>query len=127
MSPRWEQSRIGDRCQSTQGVKGRQILVQCTREADHDGLHQAKSALPDIEFDLIVAEQLSDVVPCEHADCDAAAVFTFRHDCGELWIYCQKHRVELDKTVEAWWAAGTPAMCDGCDRRVPRRLPWRSL
>jgi len=79
--------------------------------------------LTDVTFDLLVAEQLHDIVPCE--ECKRTAHWTWVHTCGEVWLACSAHRAQLDV-----WCGSRPSeelYCLVCDQNIPTPTPWVAL
>ncbi|MCU1617779.1 MAG: hypothetical protein JWO98_5319 [Frankiales bacterium] len=90
-----------------------------------------EKTLDQIDFDLIVAEDLIDAVPCDYArdsfrykSCEAAAVvaFTCGH-CGDTCLLCEPHRVMVDEAGRR----GSLFACALCKLPWPRPIPWVTL
>jgi len=83
--------------------------------------------LTDVTFDLLVAEQLHDIVPCD--DCEATAHWSLHcsnPECDVVDLVCGEHRREFDEAV-----ARTPKRnewaCDRCDTAPALPVRWVAL
>jgi len=83
--------------------------------------------LTDVTFDLLVAEQLHDIVPCDDADCDRTAHWHYTHKCGSQWFGCDIHRGKHDELVASAKASGRYFRPNCCGGPVPVPTPWVAL
>jgi hypothetical protein len=87
-------------------------------------IDEARRALPDIEFDLIVVESLDDVVRCNAPKCESIAVVIYVHECGSSYQSCARHKAQVDAFDAQQMKLGQPAYCIACGLPAPVPTPW---
>lgn len=83
--------------------------------------------LTDVTFDLLVAEQLHDIVPCAIDECESTAHWYLRCcGCGNLILRCASHRAVVDRRhIGALYTDCVE--CDHVYAVSPTPLPWVAL
>lgn len=89
------------------------------------------ATMDDVAFDLLVAEQLNDAVPCQESnfvgklelECPLEAQWVYTHGCGHSTLVCTPHRILIDD----WMRKVKRPKCDICEMDVARPLPWLPL
>lgn len=77
----------------------------------------------EIDFELVVLDGLDDTVSCEWEGCSHEALWTWTHGCGEVWLYCDRHRDVFDDKN----AKPAEQICNACGVSVPKPAPWERL
>lgn len=86
--------------------------------------------LREVEFNLLVAEQLHDSVPCESTEgCNRPAAWSLVcPECREiLGMLCGPHRARSDREAERAVRRHAELSCQLCDAPMSLPLPWVAI